>query len=154
MNSATMKLFMAIPLSSKTFSFRYSGSLSTMDVTELNAFLEAGEHRRIKSGVLDSATFNIAVNSGHAIGTLRVAYKDLSLAVLNKTTGSENGFFDQISSFIGRVFVIRKTNTPDDKGISKTGEIKYTRYPDDYFLQFVWFSLRNGIGDIVGFPPK
>ncbi len=103
-----MKLHMAIPLASKDFSLRYSGSLSTMDVTELNSFIEPGEHQRIKSGILQSASFNINVNSGHASGTLRVVYKDVTIAVLNKNTGSEKGIFNRIVSFFGKVFVIRR----------------------------------------------
>ncbi|MHB8906478.1 MAG: hypothetical protein ACYC6D_10195, partial [Melioribacteraceae bacterium] len=47
MNSGTMKLFMEIPLASKNFSLHYSGSLSKMDVTKLNEFIEPGEHHRI-----------------------------------------------------------------------------------------------------------
>ena len=151
MNSARIKLFMEIPLTPKDFSLRYSGSCGTMDVTKLNAFLEAGEHRRIKSGVLQSATFKINVNSGRASGTLRVLYKDLTLAILNKKTGSENGIFDRISSLIGRALFIRGTNMPDKKGLMKIGEIEYTHNPDESFTQFVWFALRSGIGNVVGF---
>jgi hypothetical protein len=154
MNSATMKLFMEIPLTSKNFSLRYSGSLSKMDVTKLNAFIEPGEHHRIKSGILQSATFNINVNSGHANGTLRVLYKDLTIAILDKDTGSEKGIFNRILSFFGKIFVIRGTNMPDEKGLMKIGEIKYNRNPQDYFLQFVWFALRSGVADVVGFPKE
>ena len=154
MNTGAMKLFMAIPLSSKDFSLRCSGSLSTMDLTELNLFIEAGEHRRIKSGTLQSAAFTTDVISGNTSGTLRLVYKDLTIAVLNKDTGSEKGIFNQISSFFGKVFVIRRANMPDEKGLMKVGETKYTRSPDDYFLQFVWFALRNGLADVVGFPPR
>ncbi|MCX6150297.1 MAG: hypothetical protein NTX22_07235 [Ignavibacteriales bacterium] len=153
MNSGTMKLFMAIPLMSKDFSLRYSGSVSLMDVTNLNKFIEAGEHRRIKSGIIQSAKFNIKVKSGQATGTLRVAYKDLSIAVLNKDTGSENGIFDRISSIFGKIFIIRGTNLPDEKGLMKIGSTNYTRYPQDYFLQVLWFALRNGVADVAGFPP-
>jgi hypothetical protein len=151
MNSGRMKLSMAIPLTSKDFSFRYSGTLSTMDVTELNQFIEAGEHQRIKSGILQSAEYTIDVHSGHASGSLRVAYKDLTIAILNKKTGSEKGIFDRIMSRIGRMFVIRKTNMPDEKGLMKIGKIEYTRNRDDYYLQFMWFALRGGVGDVVGF---
>jgi hypothetical protein len=154
LNSGTMKLFMVIPLTSKDFSLRYSGSLSTMDVTKLNSFIEPGEHHRIKSGILQSATYNINVNSGHASGTLRVAYKDITIAILDKKTGSEKGIFNRILSFFGKIFIIRRTNMPDEKGLMKIGETKYTRNPDDYFLQFVWFALRNGVADVVGFPQK
>jgi hypothetical protein len=154
MNSGTMHLFMAIPLSSKDFSLRYSGSLSKMDVTKLNAFIEAGEHRRIKSGILQSAAFNINVNSGRAIGTLQASYKDVSIVILDKNTGSEKGIFNRILSIFGKIFVIRGTNLPDEKGLMKIGEIKYSRKPNNYFLQFVWFTLRSGIADLVGFPPE
>lgn len=154
MNSGTMKLFMAIPLTSKDFSLRYSGSFSTMDVTKLNAFIEPSEHQRIKSGILQSAAYNINVNSGHANGTLRVLYKDLTIAVLNKDTGSEKGIFNRVLSFFGKIFIIRGTNMPDEKGLMKIGEIKYTRNPTDYFSQFVWFALRSGLADVVGFPKE
>jgi hypothetical protein len=142
---------MAIPLTSKDFSLRYYGSLSTMDITELNVFLVPAEHRRIKSGILQSATYDINVNSGRASGSLRVAYKDLAIAVLNRNTGSERGFFDRLSSLVGRIFVIRSTNMPNEKGVMKIGQIQYTRVPDDYFLQFAWFALRTGVKDVVGF---
>jgi hypothetical protein len=122
-----------------------------MDIPQLNTFLEPAEHRRIKSGILQSATFDVNVTSGHASGALRVAYKDLSIAVLNKATGSEKGFFDRISSLIGKLFIIRGTNIPNEKGLMKIGEIRYTRVPDDYFLQFAWFALRTGVKDVVGF---
>jgi len=154
MNSGKIKLFMEIPLNSKKFSLRYSGSLSSMDVSDLNSFIEKSEHRRIKSGYLQSAFYNIDVNSGYAKGVLRVEYKDLSIAVLDKKTGSEKGIFNRIISLFGKLFVIRGNNIPDDKGLMKIGEIKYRRDPDDYFLQFLWFALRNGVGDVVGFPPK
>lgn len=151
MNSGTMKLCMAIPLRSTDFSLRYSGSLSTMDVAGLNAFLEPTEHRWIKSGILQSATFDINVIAGHANGALRVVYKDLSIVVLNKNTGSRKGILDRISTLVGEVFVIRRTNMPDGKGSLKIGTIQYTRNPDDYFLQFAWFALRSGVQDVVGF---
>ncbi|MFA7418071.1 MAG: hypothetical protein WCZ90_00190 [Melioribacteraceae bacterium] len=153
MNSGVMKIFMEIPLSSKEFSFRYSGSLSNMDVTRLNAFVEAGEHQRVKSGYIQSALFNVNVIRGIANGTLRVVYKDLTIALLDRETGSEKGIFNRILSFLGKVFVIRGSNIPDENGLLKIAEIKYTRNPEDYFLQFAWFALRNGIAVLVGFPP-
>lgn len=152
MNSGTMKLDMVIPLASKEFSLKYSGSLSTMDVTNLNAFIESSEHQRIKSGILKSAAFNINVNSGHATGNLRMAYEDLTVALINKDTGSEKGIFNRVLSFLGKVFIIRTTNMPDENGEMKIGEIKYTRNPEDYFLQYVWFALRGGVADVVGLP--
>lgn len=122
-----------------------------MDVTTLNSFLEVSDHHRIKSGIIQSATYGINVTSGQASGSLRVIYKDLSVAVLNKDTGSEKGIFDRVSSFIGKTFVIRESNKLDEEGLMMIGKIKYTRKPDEPFFQFVWFALRSGIGNVVGF---
>jgi hypothetical protein len=46
---------------------------------------------------------------------------------------------------------IRRTNMPDKAGSMKIGRVKYTRKQDDTFFQLLWFSLRNGVGDVVGF---
>lgn len=151
MNLSKMELSMKIPLMSKDFSLKYSGTFSPMDATELNAFVEPSEHQRIKSGTLQSANYNININSGIASGKLDIKYKDLSVAILNEQTGSENGFLDRISTFIGKVFVIRRNNMPDKNGSIKIGEIKYIRNQSDYFMQFIWFALRSGLGDVVGF---
>ena len=154
MNSGTMNLLMVIPLTPKNLSFQYSGSLSKMDATLLNSFIEACEHKRIKSGILQSAAFNITVNSGRASGTVAIVYNDLSIVTINSNTGSENGVFNRIASIFGKLFIIRSSNMPDADGLIKKGEIKFVRNPANPFLQFVWFALRSGVGDIVGFPPE
>lgn len=151
MKTSTMKILMVIPVASPEISFRYSGSLDLMDATRLNSFLEVGEGLRIKSGILQSATFDVNVTAGRAGGTVRVMYKDLSIAFRNSRTGSEKGAYNRISSYIANAMEIRRTNMPDKSGSMKIGEVKYTRKRDDTFLQLVWFSLRSGLGDVVGF---
>jgi len=151
MKTSTMKILMVLPVISPKISFRYSGSLDLMDATRLNSFLEIGESLRIKSGILQSATFDINMIAGHASGTVRAIYRDLNIAVLNRRTGSERGAFNRITSFITNALKIRRTNMPDKSGSMKIGEVNYMRKRDDTFLQLVWFSLRSGLGDVVGF---
>jgi hypothetical protein len=121
-----------------------------MDVRALNPFLETAEQMRIKAGVLQSATFDINVISGRASGNVRAVYKDLTLAAINKRTGSENGIFDAIASFVANTIKIRRNNA-SDPGKMKVGKVDYTRRKDDPFFRFVWFALRSGVGDVVGF---
>jgi hypothetical protein len=154
MNSDTLKLLMAIPLTSKDFTLQYSGSIGKMDVNLINRFIEPVEHKRIKSGILHSATFNINVKSGHAGGTVAIVYDNLSIVAINPNTGSENGVFNRIASIFGKLFVIRSSNMPDEKSLIKMGEIKFVRKPVNPFFQFVWYALRSGVADIVGFPPE
>ncbi|MDR3628567.1 MAG: hypothetical protein P4L45_17100 [Ignavibacteriaceae bacterium] len=151
MNTSAMKLFMSIPLGTQQLSFRYGGTLAKMEVSSLNTFLEIAEHHRIKSGTLQSAAYNINVSSGHATGYVNTEYSDLVIAILNKNTGSEKGIADRISSFIAKTFIIKGSNVRDKSGAMRLGNVKYTRKSDDTFIQFVWFALRSGVGNLVGF---
>ena len=151
MKAGKMNMLMSIPVASPEFSFQCSGSLSRMDLSVLNSFLETAEQIRIKTGVLQTATFEIDVASGRASGNARAVYRDLILAAINKQTGSEKGFSDGIASFIANTFKIRGTNVMDKSGSIKIGEVKYTRKRDEFFLEFTWFALRSGVKDVVGF---
>jgi hypothetical protein len=149
MNAGTMKVLMTIPITSPDFSFHYSGSLSAMDLTRLDAFLEIAEHTRIKSGSAQEAAFEIDVTDGQARGRVRAIYKDLEFAVLDKQTGNEKGLVNRAASLFANMLKYRKANPPEGSGSGKEGEVNYTRKPDDEFQQFVWFALRTGVLDII-----
>jgi hypothetical protein len=151
MKAAAMHMGMSIPVASPEFSFTCYGSLGSMDLRVVNAFLETAEQMRIKAGFLQGATFDMRVDSGRASGSVRAAYKDLNLAAINRRTGSEKGVADGIATFIASTFKIRGINMPDHSGMMKIGEVKYVRKREDVFLECTWFALRSGVGDIVGF---
>jgi hypothetical protein len=151
MKSAEMSILMSIPISSPEFSFKYSGSLGRMDLDTLNSFLEIAEQIRIKSGTLQAGSFDINVEAGRASGNVRADYSNLTLAAINESTGSEAGIFDVIASFIATNTKIRTNNIRGKPGAMKIGTVKYKRKRDDPFFRFTWFSLRSGMGDIVGF---
>ena len=150
-DAGTMKVVMRIPVASPEFSFHYSGSLSKMDLIPINSMLEISDQMRIKTGVLQEATFDINVVAGRASGTLRGVYNDLTLAAIDRQTGSEKAFSNVIKTFVANKFKILKTNVPDKSGSMKIGQVKYTRQPDDPFIQFAWFALRTAVRDVVGF---
>lgn len=149
MDAGTMKVRMTIPLNSPDFSLRYSGSLSAMDLTRLDAFLEIAEHTRIKSGGAQEAAFDIEVTAGHARGRVRAIYRDLEIAVLGKQSGNETGVANRVASFLANALKVRKANTPEASGSWKEGEVDYTRKPEEPFQQFLWFALRTGVMDII-----
>jgi len=107
MKTSAVKILMVIPVASPEISFRYSGSLDLMDLTRLNSFLEVGENVRIKSGVLQNATFDVNVTAGRARGTVRVMYRDLAIAFRNSRTGSERGAYNRVTSYIANAMKIR-----------------------------------------------
>ena len=139
------------PLVRETFSFRYSGSLSGMDLSKLNPWVEPSDQTRIKSGMLESAAFTIDVTAGTASGNVRAVYRDLVIASISGRTGSENGLMERFASWVAKNVKIRSTNTPDKSGAMKIGTVKYARKKNDPFFGFTWFALRSGVGDVVGF---
>lgn len=151
MGSGTLNLAMSIPLSGRQFSYRYSGSLSGMDLSKLNPWLEPSDQSRIKSGMLGSASFDIDVNAGSASGHVRAVYRDLVVASISGRTGSENGLAERFASWVAKNVKIRRTNTPDKSGEMKIGTVRYARKKNDPFFGFTWLALRSGVGDVVGF---
>lgn len=149
MESGTLKVLMSIPITPSEFSLHYSGSLSAMDLTRLDAFLDIAEHTRIKSGSAQEATFDIDVTAGKSRGRVRAIYKDLDIAILDKQTGTENRLDHRVASFLANVLKIRNSNSPDASGSMKEGEVNYTRRPEDEFQQFAWFALRTGVLDVI-----
>lgn len=149
MDAATLKVVMSIPITPPDFSLHYSGSLSAMDLTRLDAFLDIAERTRIKSGSAQEAAFDIDVTAGQARGRVRAIYRHLEIAVLDKQTATEQGLHNRASSFLANLLKIRNANAPDMSGSMKEGEVNYTRGPQDEFLQFAWFALRSGVLDVI-----
>jgi hypothetical protein len=149
MDAGTLKVLISIPITPPDFSLHYSGSLSAMDLTRLGAFLDIAERTRIKSGSAQEVAFEIDVTGGQAHGRVRAIYENLEIAFLDEQTGTEKGFDNRVASFLANLLKIRNSNAPDASGSMKEGEVNYTRRPENEFLQFVWFSLRSGVLDVI-----
>jgi hypothetical protein len=134
MNAGTMKVRMYIPITSPDLSLRYSGSLSAMDLTRLDGFLDIAEHTRIKSGTAREASFDIDVAAGQARGHVRAVYRDLKIALLNKRTSSAKGLENRAASFLANELKIRHSNAPDlnnQTGSAKGLENRVTAFFED-----------------------
>jgi len=134
MDAGTLKVLMTIPLAPPDFSLHYSGSLSAMDLTRLDAFLDIAEHTRIKSGSTKEASFDIDVNAGQARGHVRAVYRDLKIALLNKRTSSAKGLENRAASFLANELKIRHSNAPDlnnQTGSAKGLENRVTAFFED-----------------------
>jgi hypothetical protein len=149
MDAGTLKVLLSIPITPPDLSLHYSGSLSAMDLTRLDAFLEIAQHIRIKSGKVQEVAFEVDVTAGHARGLVRAIYRDLEIAVLDKQTGTEKGLDNRVTSFLANALKVRTANTPDASGLVEEGKVDYTRRPEDEFLEFLWFALWSGVLDVI-----
>lgn len=154
MDGGKLTLQLSSPLTSPKFSFRASGNLSPIKLSKFNTFLTIAEKVELTAGTVQSSFFNLKVDNGKASGTVGVEYKDFKLAFLDKETKSSKGVFNIIKSFLANTFKFNGENQRDKHGKLKLGKIKYTRKPGDTFIQVVWFSVRSGVADVIGFPQR
>ena len=151
MDAGTLKVLMFIPITPQDFSFHYSGSLSAMDLTRLNAFLEIPEHIRITSGRAHETAFEINVTAGQARGRVWGIYENFEIAILDPKTGAETRLDNRVTSFVANLFKFRSSNTPDASDSMKVGNVDYTRKPEEGFLRFAWYALRSGVMDVISY---
>lgn len=148
MHGGIMSVSMRIPMTPHELSFRYHGALTAMDVTALNRFLETAEHTRISRGTLREASFDVRVERGRASGSVRMLYDDLYVTMLDPETGSGKAVGERLATTLANLVKIRGSNTEDRL---KIGTVKYVRRHSDTFMNVAWFSLRSGVGSVVGF---
>ena len=149
MGAGALKVQMTLPLTGPQVSLHYTGTLSAMDLTSLDAFLDHAEHIRIKSGWVDGVAFEVGVIAGRAHGQVHGNYRDLKMAILDQTTGTEKGPRNRVATFLMNTFRLRHSNGPDAAGGVKVGKVDYRKKQDDSFMQVVWFSLRSGVLDLI-----
>jgi hypothetical protein len=152
MDAATMTVQMRIPAAPSTLAFQYSGKLSAMDLTRLDEYMNGSGSIQIRSGSASEALFDIDVVGGHAHGTVRGAYRDLQVTVVDRDTGSEKGVASRAATILTNYLKVRKENTPDKAGALKAGKVDYARKPEENFLQFAWLALRSGVFDLINLP--
>jgi hypothetical protein len=149
--NAVMKVAVTLPMTTPDASFRYSGSLTHLPLQDLNPFLVIADQVRLRKGILYRATFDVDVSGNFASGNVRALYEDLTIAVVDKQSGSEDGLTDQLASLIANTVNLRRTNILDGSEPLKVGKIQYPIKRDEEFIQIIWFALRSGLADLVGF---
>lgn len=149
MGTSRMKAQFIFPLASPTYSLDATGSLAAIDPTILNGFVTISDNLRIKGGKVHEASFGFTVRGRAARGWLKASYTGLGVELLNEKT-KKAGFLNSIVSWVANTFVVRTENLPTDPDY-KTGVITYTLPADAAVMQTIWFPVRAGLGNVVGF---
>jgi hypothetical protein len=150
-DSARMVVSMEMPLAKREFSMSCHGGVDTLRLTSLNSFLEVAERIRITSGVADNIRFAMTARNGGSSGTVRPVYHDLEIEMLEKESGRSGGIVQRLGTLLADIFKIKDDNVSYKSGGGREGPVQYTRKPGDPFFKFLWFSLRSGLGPVVGF---
>lgn len=129
--------------------FHYSGTLSAMDLTRLDDYMDGAGRVQIESGRAHEAQFDIDVVGGHARGAVRGEYRDLQVKVVDGETGRAGGVISRVATVLANELKVKDDNSPEKPAAMKAGKVDYTRKPNESFLQFAWLALRSGILDLI-----
>jgi hypothetical protein len=148
-DAGEIKVIMKLPLKTDILRFEYEGSLGKMNVLSLNPHLKVADKSELTSGDIVSAAFTVVSQGSLTKAGIVPIYNGLKVKTLTAKS-TEGGAFQDIKTFFANTFKIRESN-PDKEGKIKSGNIIYTKEKSDYFLDIVWFSLRDALGEVVGF---
>lgn len=149
MNRARMWLTCTMPMNVTRHELDVVGGMHGMDATVLAGFLTVAENIGLQSGHTGEARFKFSVRGRTSRGTVDVEYRDLKLQMVDRKTKKSSGLFNKVVSWLANWLVIKNDNIPGDR--YKTGVIDYTLPRDAAIMQTVWFPLRDGLGNVIGF---
>lgn len=138
---------MSILLKSRIYdsrnSFSVNGTLSAMDISVMNPYLENNAFIYVTSGKLDGMDFSFTANSTEANGTMTMLYTGLDLTIKNKKTDDTTAFKERLKSLIVNIKVI--DSNPLQGKEAREGIIKYERDPEKFLFNYIVKSTFSGI---------
>lgn len=152
MGKAKLKVQLKVDLPDKANSILCNGSLSQMEIRELNNILERNGFISIKSGVVDELSFNFTANENRASGKSTFLYHNLEIAVLNKETKNDDALKEQLLSLIVNQQIMN--SNPTQSGGIRKGTIAYARDPEYFVFNYLLKSILSGVKSSLEQPSK
>ncbi|HSE46844.1 MAG TPA: hypothetical protein VLA89_16115, partial [Gemmatimonadales bacterium] len=120
-----------------------SGSLGKFSPLELNSMLLFAAGVKIKSGTMDTVSFNFKVADGLAAGQFSTTFDSLGLEIMNRVS-QKRGLKEKLMGKVANA-VVRNSNKPGEKSYRPQVPIKYELKPQDSFWGMIWQSLKSGL---------
>lgn len=147
LNHSPMTATVVMPLNVDLYTVLASGSLSNLNITKLNSFLPVAEKVKISDGYLETSTFKFELIGRKARGYVDAKYKNLFIDVLDERTRRSTVLTD-VGSWLLNLIAIRSENVGKS---FKRGTIHYTMRRNAAIIQTLWFPVRAGLSDVIGF---
>ena len=138
---------MTVILKSRLFdnrnTFSVDGSLSGMEVKELNPMLENNAFVYATSGIIDKMNFNFTANNTKAKGTMTLLYHGLDVTVKNKRTDDTTSVKSWVLSILANKKIMDSNPIPGEK--VRIGIIDRDRDPERFLFSYCSKSILSGI---------
>ena len=123
--------------------FSVTGTLSGMEVKELNPMLEKNVFIFATAGKIDAMNFSFWANNTKASGQLTLRYHGLNVAVKNKRTDDTTAIKERFMSMIANEKLLDAN--PISGEPVRVGIIDYKRDPERFLFNYSFKSILSGI---------
>jgi hypothetical protein len=127
--------------SNNTFSL--NGTLSELEVKELNPILEKNAFIYATSGKIEALTFSFTANNTKSSGKLILLYHGLKISMKNKRTDDTTAFKERIKSIFANMKILDSNPIREEE--VRDGVIDYERDPERFIFNYCFKSIISGI---------
>ena len=149
MGEGPLTASVSVPLDAPDFRYELSGRLGRMPAKAFNRFLSVNEAFGFDNGWVEEIDIRQTVRAGRARTTVTPRYRDLSV----DPTGEDGGVIGSVTrgarEFLAQTFVVRSSNPGDADEPPRVGRTVRGYDPTTAWLQFLWFSVREGLMEVV-----
>jgi hypothetical protein len=140
---------LSAPLDAADFRYELSGRLGSMSAKAFNRFLAVNEAFGFDGGWVKEIEFRHTVSAGLARTTVTPRYRDLSVDPSGEGGGIIGSATRGVKEFLAQAFKVRSSNPGDQAKAPRVARTVRRYYPTSTWLQFLWFSLRDGLIEVV-----
>jgi hypothetical protein len=140
MGEGPMNVQVILPLEGDLRKFEVSGSIGTMRISPINAFLEPSMNIRFKGGTVTRMTFAFNANDNLSSGWMEFLYKDFDVVLLSKDDGKEKGFLSFIANSAAN-----SNNPQPGKNDFKSVQIGFERDKSKGIIGYIWRTIMSGM---------
>jgi hypothetical protein len=138
-----------IPLGEKNDAFTFSGTLSNLEMKEINTMVTKMVPAEITSGTIKKMVFtNVKADNVKSQGRLALYYNDLTLKVAKKDDKTWTSIKSGVLGWAGNVYV--RNDNPHQNGTFTEGMIYFERDTHKSIFNFLWKSIFSGIKSTIG----
>lgn len=140
MGKGKIKLNLSFFLLDSKDKYIYTSTLSAMDASVFNSFIEKTLPARIKSGNIKSVELSAEADNQTSMGNMHILYDNFTIEILKE---NHQSFEQKIFTFLAQKGVLIRENPHNNK--TRPGEIKYERHPEDTIFISLWKSVLSGL---------